>query len=151
MPGTTSDRSSTHSPASVVSTPAWAPPRAPLPPHRLAKLANALGVPTPLPAGHAYTVSLTSPPWPNTSTSPAFSDHFRRSPTPSAASAQTFTSTPSSSKYLIHVIPPPHLPHDYDGADEADILPPPAGASGYHTQFRRGVLVPVYSTLSSQL
>ena len=151
MPGTTSDRSSTHSPASVVSTPAWAPPRAPLPPHRLAKLANALGVPTPLPAAHAYTVSLTSPPWPSSSTSPAFSDHFRRSPTPSAASVQTFTSTPSSSKYLLHVIPPPHLPHDYDGADELDFLPPPSGASGYHTQFRRGVLVPVYPTLSSQL
>lgn len=150
MPGTTSDRSSTHSPASAVSTPAWAPPRAPLPPHRLAKLANALGVPTPLPAGHAYTVSLTSPPWPSSSTSPAFSDHFRRSPTPSAASVQTFTSTPSSSKYLLHVIPPPHLPHDSDGADDPDLLPPP-GASGYHTQFRRGVLVPVYSTLSSQL
>lgn len=107
---------------------------------------------TPLPAGHAYTISLTSPPCPPSSaTSPAFSDHFRRSPTPSATSVQTFTSTPSSSKYFIHVIPPPHLPHDYDGADDLDLLPPPSGASGYHTQFHRGVLVPVYSTLSSQL
>ncbi|KZT73212.1 hypothetical protein DAEQUDRAFT_762151 [Daedalea quercina L-15889] len=151
MPGTTSDRSSTHSPASVVSTPSWAPPRAPLPPHRLAKLANALGVPTPLPAGHSYTVSLASPPWPGSSSSPSFSDHFRRSPTPSAASAQTYTSTASSTKYLLHVIPPSHLPHDSDVADDCDLLSPPSGASGYHTQFRRGVLVPVYSTLSSQL
>ncbi|TFY54982.1 hypothetical protein EVJ58_g8533, partial [Rhodofomes roseus] len=151
MPGTTSDRSSTHSPASVVSTPAWAPPRAPLPPHRLAKLANALGVPTPLPAGHAYTVSLSTPPWPSSSTSPSFSDHFRRSPTPSAASVQTYTSSASSTKYLLHVIPPTHLPHESDAVDDSDLLPPPSGASGYHTQFRRGVLVPVYSTLASQL
>ncbi|KAH9929750.1 uncharacterized protein B0H18DRAFT_1117299 [Fomitopsis serialis] len=152
MPGTTSDRSSTHSPASVASAPAWAPPRSPLPPHRLAKLANALGVPTPLPAGHAYTLSLSSPPWPSSSsTSPAASDHFRRSPTPSAASVQTYTSSASSTKYLLHVIPPPHLPHDIDAVDDSDLLPPPAGASGYHTQFGRGVLVPVYSTLSSQL
>lgn len=52
----------------------------------------------------------------------------------------------STSRYLLHVIPPRHLPHDTD-----DLAPVPATASGYHTQFRRGVLVPVYSTLQSQL
>ncbi|PCH34077.1 hypothetical protein WOLCODRAFT_135489 [Wolfiporia cocos MD-104 SS10] len=151
MPGTTpSAHSSSHSPTSAVSTPAWAPPRSPLPPHRLAKLANALGVSTPLPAVHSYGSSLSiSPPLPNV-TSPSFTDYFRRSPTPSAASVQTYTSTPSSTKFLLHVVPPNHLPHDTDALEDPDLLPPP-GASGYHTQFRRGVLVPVYSTLSSQL
>ncbi|OCH84936.1 hypothetical protein OBBRIDRAFT_798663 [Obba rivulosa] len=54
---TASDRSSRVSHSSAVSTPAWPPPRAPLMPHRLAKFANALGVPTPLPAIHAYAPS----------------------------------------------------------------------------------------------
>ncbi|KAI0964359.1 hypothetical protein AcW1_001198 [Taiwanofungus camphoratus] len=152
MPGTTtSDRLSHHSPASesAVSVPTWAPPRAPLPPHRLAKLANALGVSTPLPAVHPYFSSLsTSPPVPNSSASSTFPDHFRRSPTPSAASIQTFTSSSSSTKFLLHVIPPSHLPHDSDVNDELAPLP---AASGYHTQFQRGVLVPVYPTLSTQL
>lgn len=30
-------------------------------------------------------------------------------------------------------------------------MPPPSTASGYHTQFRRGILVPVYSSFQSQL
>lgn len=41
-----------------------------------------------------------------------------------------------------------HLPHD---ADDLEGTPVPPTASGYHTQFRRGVLVPLYSTLQSQL
>ncbi|KAH9949398.1 hypothetical protein B0H21DRAFT_820195 [Amylocystis lapponica] len=53
-------------------------------------------------------------------------------------------------EYLLHVIPPHHLPHDSDVLSDAALAPPPS-ASGYHTQFRRGVLVPVYPTLSSQL
>lgn len=153
MPGTSaSDRSSHHdSPSSAASAPSWAPPRAPLPPHRLAKLANALGVPTPLTTAHFYSSSLTVSSPPLSSSSPSLSDHFRRSPTPSAASAQTYTTTASSSKYLLHVLPPEHLPHESQHYDDPELLPPPPGASGYHTQFRRGVLVPVYPTLSSQL
>ncbi|OBZ79173.1 hypothetical protein A0H81_01286 [Grifola frondosa] len=144
---TTSDRSSHVSPTSVV-THSWAPPRAPLPPHRLAKLANALGVSTPVPATQPPSPSIPLSPSvtvPNTSASSTFSDHFRRSPTPSATSTQTYT--PSlTSKFLLHVIPPTHLPHD---SDSLDYLPPTA--SGYHSQFERGVLVPVYSTLPAQL
>ncbi|KAJ7103080.1 hypothetical protein B0H15DRAFT_192261 [Mycena belliarum] len=118
---------------------AWAPPKNPLPPHRLARLANALGVSTPMPAIHT----------PSPMMSPSYNgtDQFRRSPTPSSAS--TFGFAASSSKYLLHVIPPVHLPHD-DGFD-SELTPPPSSASGYHTQFRRGTLVPVHPTLQSQL
>lgn len=73
---------------------------------------------------------------------------MRRSPTPSATSAQTFT--PSTSRYLLHVLPPSHLPHDPIRLSNPDTLHPPH-ASGYHPQFRRGVLVPVYPTLPTQL
>ncbi|KAJ7805202.1 hypothetical protein B0H14DRAFT_2881325 [Mycena olivaceomarginata] len=79
--------------------------------------------------------------------SPAL-DQYRRSPTPSSASAFGFS--PATSKYLLHVIPPIHLPHDSDSFD-SDLTPPPSTASGYHTQFRRGTLVPVHSTFQSQL
>ncbi|TFK95002.1 hypothetical protein K466DRAFT_447339, partial [Polyporus arcularius HHB13444] len=48
-------------------------------------------------------------------------------------------------------LPPPHLPHESDYTHENELLPPPPTASGYHTHFRRGVLVPVYPTLQSQL
>ncbi|KAL6304899.1 hypothetical protein BKA93DRAFT_825498 [Sparassis latifolia] len=149
MPGTTiSERSSRPSP---MSSPSWPPPRNPLPPHRLAKLANALGVSTPLPAVHTYAPSPSiSPPFPHSSASSSFPDHFRSSPTPSAASAQTFTSH-SSTKFLLHVVPPLHLPHDSDASDDLELSPPPPTASGYHAQFKRGVLVPVCPTLSSQL
>ncbi|OCH84038.1 hypothetical protein OBBRIDRAFT_840009 [Obba rivulosa] len=150
---TTSDRSSRVSRSSAVSTPAWPPPRAPLAPHRLAKLANALGVSTPLPAIHTYAPPLsTSPPLPNSSASSSFPDHFRRSPTPSVASAQTysFSAAPSSTRYLLHVVPPAHLPHESDSED-SDLTSAPLTASGYHPQFRRGVLVPVCSSLPTQL
>ncbi|KAJ7269261.1 hypothetical protein B0H12DRAFT_1094907 [Mycena haematopus] len=120
----------------------WAPPKHPLPPHRLARLANALGVSTPMPAIHTPPPML-SPSY-NGST-PAL-DQYRRSPTPSTAS--TFGFSPVTSKYLLHVIPPIHLPHD---SFDSELTPPPSTASGYHTQFRRGTLVPVHSTFQSQL
>ncbi|KAJ2982066.1 hypothetical protein NUW54_g10795 [Trametes sanguinea] len=140
-------------PASPVSTPSWAPPRAPLPPHRLAKLANALGVATPVPAIHAISSPASSyapsPILPNTAASSAFD--FRRSPTPSVGSAHTYTPVTQTSKYLLHVIPPAHLPHESDNVYDNELLPPPPSASGYHAQFRRGILVPVYPTLQTQL
>ncbi|KAJ6601362.1 hypothetical protein DFH09DRAFT_1490610 [Mycena vulgaris] len=119
---------------------AWGPPKHPLPPHRLARLANALGVSTPMPAIHTPS-PLLSPSYNGSSTN---LDQYRRSPTPSTSGF-----SPSSSKYLLHVIPPLHLPHD-DSFD-SDLTPPPSTASGYHTQFRRGTLVPVHPTLQSQL
>nr|GAT44118.1 predicted protein [Mycena chlorophos] len=117
----------------------WAPPKNPLPPHRLARLANALGVSTPMPAIHVPSSSY------NGSNPPG--DQFRRSPTPSTATSFAFA---SSSKYLLHVIPPINLPHDADAFD-SDMTPPPSTASGYHSHFRRGTLVPFHSTLQSQL
>ncbi|KAJ7144861.1 hypothetical protein C8R43DRAFT_1013355 [Mycena crocata] len=122
----------------------WAPPKNPLPPHRLARLANALGVSTPMPAIHTPS-PLLSPSYNGTSSA---ADIFRRSPTPSSASSFGFSQ--STSKYLLHVIPPIHLPHDTDSFD-SELTPPPSTASGYHTQFRRGTLVPVHPTLQSQL
>ncbi|KAJ7070591.1 hypothetical protein C8F01DRAFT_1106976 [Mycena amicta] len=118
----------------------WAPPKNPLPPHRLARLANALGVSTPMPAIHT----------PPQIMSPSYNgalDQYRRSPTPSTATSFAFA---SSSKYLLHVIPPLNIPHDEDAFD-SDLTPPPSTASGYHTHFRRGTLVPFHSTLQSQL
>lgn len=131
--------------ASPTLAPAWAPPKSPLPPHRLAKLANALGVSTPIPAVHNNApfmsrTLLDTPPL----------DPVRRSPTPSISTAASIAAySPSVSKYLLHVIPPLHLPHESD--EDLYVTPPPANASGYHTQFRRGTLVPVYSTLQAQL
>ncbi|KAF8140668.1 hypothetical protein EV363DRAFT_1393564 [Boletus edulis] len=128
--------------------PTWAPPRSPLPPYRLAKLANALGVSTPLPAMTSSTSSLSShlgnPP------SPSNTDLPWRSVTPSTATALNVVS-PVHSTYLLHVIPPVHLPHDTDSSDSSDLAPPPSTASGYHTQFRRGTLVALQSTLHAQL
>ncbi|KAF7307403.1 hypothetical protein MIND_00534500 [Mycena indigotica] len=121
----------------------WAPPKNPLPPHRLARLANALGVSTPLPAIHAPPPIL-SPSYNGSNTT---LDQYRRSPTPSTATSFAFA---SSSKYLLHVIPPVNLPHDSDAFD-SDLTPPPSTASGYHTHFRRGTLVPFHPTLQSQL
>ncbi|KAK7026179.1 hypothetical protein R3P38DRAFT_1024447 [Favolaschia claudopus] len=121
----------------------WAPAKNPLPPHRLAKLANALGVSMPLPAIHTPSSSSS-----NLLGQPSSLDPYRRSPTPSSAS--TFSGPAATSKYLLHVIPPLHLPHD-SAAFDSDMTPPPSTASGYHTQFRRGTLVPVHPTLQSQL
>ncbi|KAF8899213.1 hypothetical protein BD779DRAFT_1487580 [Infundibulicybe gibba] len=128
------------SPTTATLSPTWGPPKAPLPPHRLAKLANALAV-------HS----------PNTFVSSSYQgstgsmDQFRRSPTPSMASNTMNSYVPTTSKYLLHVIPPLDLPHDSDSFDNSELTPPPPSASGYHTQFRRGTLVPVHSTLQSQL
>ncbi|KAI0690737.1 hypothetical protein BC835DRAFT_1307755 [Cytidiella melzeri] len=149
MPKTnrTNTSSSSHlSPGSP--QPAWAPPRSPLPPHRLAKLANVLGVPTPIPATHAHAFSVSPPPVgsPSPSPSPLPHEMFRRSPTPSSASSQAVHAL--TSRYMLHVIPPTSLPHD---SDDCDLTPLPPTASGYHSQFHRGVLVPLYSTLQSQL
>ncbi|EIN14411.1 hypothetical protein PUNSTDRAFT_140710 [Punctularia strigosozonata HHB-11173 SS5] len=130
--------------------PQWAPPRSPLPPHRLAKLANALGISTPLPYHHspfsASSPNLASPFLPGSS--PSGSD-FHRSPTPSALSSTPWSASTvvgPTSKYLLHVIPPPDLPHATD-----DLTPPPPTASGYHPQFRRGVVVPLHQSLQLQL
>jgi hypothetical protein len=135
MSNTPPDRSSAH-------WRHWPPPRSPLPPHRLAKLANALGVSTPLPAIHNSSSN------PSFSSSPSFSSI--RSQTPSAASMHSLSSMPVISKFLLHVIPPAHLPHATD-SDELDLTPLPASASGYHSQYRRGTLVPLHSTLQNQL
>jgi len=145
--GNGTPRSPQSSVASNTLSPTWRPPKSPLPPHRLAKLANALGVSTPIPAGQS----------PTTYTSRSFSDlasptEFRRSPTPSsgAASSMGFNSyQPTTSKFLLHVVPPKHLPHDSDYSDESSL--PTPNAPGYHTQFRRGTLVPVHSTFQAQL
>ena len=133
-------------------SPTWRPPKSPLPPHRLAKLANALGVSTPVPA-NAFSLSRSF------SDSSGPMDHFRRSPTPFRRSPTPSTATssvgfysPSTSKFMLHVIPPLHLPHDSDALDDdSDMTPPPASASGYHTQFRRGTLVPLHSNFQAQL
>ncbi|EFI28701.1 hypothetical protein CC1G_13727 [Coprinopsis cinerea okayama7 len=130
-------------------SPTWGPPKSPLAPERLAKLANALGVSTPIPP----TSKPSGPPF----LSRSFSDFsgppesLRRSPTPSVTSSAGFNvQPPPTSRYLLHVIPPMHLPHDPDTYDSV-LTPPPPTASGYHTQFRRGTLVPVHSTLQAQL
>ncbi len=141
-------------PEPTIFPPTWAPPRAPLPPHRLAKLANALGVSTPVPVIHGLVSPAStyapSPIAPPSAVSPSFD--FRRSPTPSiGSSAHTYTPASQSSKYLLHVIPPTHLPHESDYTHEDELLHPPPTASGYHTHFRRGILIPVYPTLQSQL
>ena len=128
-------------------SPAWCPPKSPLPPYRLAKLANALGVSTPIPANHNSSFLSRS-----FSESASSNDHFRRSPTPSSApSALGFQSYQPTSKFLLHVIPPQHLPHDSDDSDAVHTTPPPPNSPGYHIHFRRGTLVPVYPTLQAQL
>ncbi|KDR85644.1 hypothetical protein GALMADRAFT_234637 [Galerina marginata CBS 339.88] len=135
------------SPTTATLSPTWRPPKSPLPPHRLAKLANALGVSTPIPASRSPTSYLSR----SFSESASPIDQLRRSPTPSTVgSSMGFNSySPPTSKFLLHVIPPMHLPHDTDSPDDSN--PPPPNAPGYHTQFRRGTLVPVHSTLQAQL
>ncbi|KAH7930479.1 hypothetical protein BV22DRAFT_1055080 [Leucogyrophana mollusca] len=153
---TPSERNSHASASSPSPIPAWGPPRTPLPPHRLAKLANALGVSTPLPATSSFGSFLSpSATYPASATSAHPPDHPWRSPTPSAASTHHLgsyaSSSQSQSKFLLHVIPPIHLPHDSDTSDSSELTPPPSNASGYHTQFRRGTLVAVQPSLQAQL
>ena len=128
-------------------SPAWSRPKSPLPPHRLAKLANALGVSTPIPANHNSSSFLSR----SFSESAGSNDHFRRSPTPSVTSAMGFHSPQPTSKFLLHVIPPHHLPHDSNNSDAIHTNSSPPNAPGYHLHFRRGTLVPVYPTLQAQL
>ncbi|KAH9044615.1 hypothetical protein EDB85DRAFT_1854326 [Lactarius pseudohatsudake] len=131
-------------------SPSWPRPRTPLHPHRLAKLANALGISTPVPLSQT-----TGDPTPSSNPLSKPSSEPRRSPTPSVASATQTTShsLPSTfrSKFLLHVVPPSHIPHDSDSSDGFDLTPPPPTASGYHIQFKRGTLVPLFPTLQSQL
>ncbi|KAH9065866.1 hypothetical protein EDB87DRAFT_1555263 [Lactarius vividus] len=131
-------------------SPSWPRPRTPLHPHRLAKLANALGISAPVPLSQT-----TGDPTPSSNPQSKPSSEPRRSPTPSVASATQSTShsLPSAfrSKFLLHVVPPSHIPHESDSSDGFDLTPPPPTASGYHTQFKRGTLVPLLPTLQSQL
>ena len=124
--------------------PAWPRPRTPIPPHRLAKLANALGISTPVPLSQPQN----DPAQPST-------PEPRRSPAPSIASTLPLPShspTPLlQSKFLLHVVPPLHIPHESDPSESFHLTPPPPAASGYHTQFERGTLVPLLPTLQSQL
>ncbi|KAI5898738.1 uncharacterized protein SCHCODRAFT_02172609 [Schizophyllum commune H4-8] len=122
----------------------WPAPRSPLPPHRLAKLANALGVSTPLPAFElsGFPSPSLAPPSPIIPPSPSVARPSTPTPNP-----------PVVSRFFVHVLPPRYLPHHSDPrAQPADYLaPPPTNASGYHVKFRRGVLVGVQPTLPSQL
>jgi hypothetical protein len=141
-------RSSHRPPNPTCLSPTWCPPKSPLPPYRLAKLANALGVLTPIPANHNSSSFLSR----SFSESAGSNDPFRRSPTPSsAASAMGFHPYQPTSKFLLHVIPPHHLPHDSNDSDFDHTSLPPPNAPGYHVHFRRGILVPVYPTLQAQL
>jgi hypothetical protein len=117
--------------------PSWPRPRTPIPPHRLAKLANALGISAPVPLSQPQN----DPAQPST-------PEPRRSPAPSIAS--THSPVPLS-KFLLHVVPPLHIPHESDSSETFHLTPPPPAASGYHTQFERGTLVPLLPTLQSQL
>ncbi|KAH9968678.1 hypothetical protein BC827DRAFT_1263183 [Russula dissimulans] len=130
------------------STLPWPRPRSPLPPYRLAKLANALGISAPIPPSDDSILSAASP-------SKPLSPDPRRSPAPSVASTPQLVShspVPSfQSKFLLHVVPPLHIPHESDSFESLQLTPPPSSASGYHTQFKRGTLVPLLPTLQSQL
>lgn len=128
----------------------WPRPRSPIPPHRLAKLANALGISAPVP--HSQASNDLAP------SSPLFkplTPEPRRSPAPSVASTpQLISHSPVpllQSRFLLHVIPPLHIPHESDSSQTFHLTPPPSTASGYHTQFERGTLVPLLPTLQSQL
>ena len=120
----------------------WPRPRTPLHPHRLAKLANALGISTPVPLSQTN-----GDPTPSSHPLSKPSSEPRLSPTPSVVSITSH----HRSKFLLHVVPPSHIPHDSDSSDSFDLTPPPPAASGYHTQFKRGTLVPLFPTLQSQL
>lgn len=130
----------------------WAPPRAPLPPHRLAKIANALGVSMPSPAGPNSSSPYLSASFPGASPTISHADLPWRVTTPSTASTYNVGSFASSSqsKFLLHVIPPLHLLHDFDASGPSEPAPPP-NAPGYHTQFRRGTLVSLQPSLHAQL
>ncbi|THH14232.1 hypothetical protein EW146_g6072, partial [Bondarzewia mesenterica] len=151
--GTPSPESALASPTTAPTSSPWPRPRTPLPPHRLAKLANALGISTPIPLSHSSSDSAATSSSVPTSSVSSYAESWR-SPTPSVSSTSHLTSQTahaSSSKFLLHVVPPTHLPHDSNSAESLELTPPPLTASGYHTQFRRGTLVPLFPTLQSQL
>ena len=116
-------------PASIARKPLQRPPRSPLSPHKLAKIANALGVSTPLPASSPNASSASRS---QLSVNTSDERSLSRSTTPGSASRPP-------SRYLVHVVPPSHFPHEneYD-PDE-------------YAAFRRGTLVPLHSTLQAQL
>ena len=133
------------------SAPSWPRPRTPIPPHRLAKLANALGISAPVPLSQPQI----DPAQPSTPLSTSLTPEARRSPAPSIASTPPLASHSPvpllHSKFLLHVVPPSHIPHEFDSSETFLLTPPPSSASGYHTQFGRGTLVPLLPTLQSQL
>ena len=53
-----------------------------------------------------------------------------------------------TSRFLLHIIPPKDLAQ---AADESQFTPLPASASGYHSQYERGTLVPLHHSLQGQL
>ena len=103
-------------------------PRSPLPPEKLAKLANALGISAPLPKSTP----------PASATKRSFSIDGRATPE-SRAGTPTTVGRPTTSRYLIHVIPPKHFPFENRKDPEA------------FATFRRGTLVPLHATLQAQL
>jgi hypothetical protein len=119
----------------------WPRPRSPIPPHRLAKLVNAFGISAPVPRSP-------SDPAPPPS---QFSPEARRSPAPSLASTSNSPAPLYQSRFLLHVVPPSHIPHESSASETFELTPPPSSASGYHTQFQRGTLVPLLPTLQGQL
>ncbi|KAG9120256.1 hypothetical protein FRC07_004325, partial [Ceratobasidium sp. 392] len=148
-------------------------PRNPLDPHRLALISNALGVSMPLPArsvtetkaqnraladrgrqaslddarlvqNHARHASLAS-------SFNSANNHLRSSPSLSVATRRqqiptspAFSTPSQPTRFLLHVYPPPHMPSIHPFASRS---PPP----GYHSQFRRGTLIPLHASLSGQL
>ncbi|KAH9997781.1 hypothetical protein BJV74DRAFT_826445 [Russula compacta] len=127
--------------------PSWPRPRTPIPPHRLAKLVNALGISAPVP----FKPAANDPALSATSLSIPLTPEARRSPAPSVPSTPHSPAPLFQSKFLLHVIPPLHIPHEPSSPDGSQLTPSPASASGYHTQFERGTLVPLLPTLQSQL
>jgi hypothetical protein len=126
--------------------PSWPRPRSPIPPHRLAKLVNALGISAPVPPR-----SPSDPLPPPSPLSASLSPEARRSPVPSLASTSNSPAPSFQSKFLLHVVPPSHIPHESSASETFQLTPPPSSASGYHTQFQRGTLVPLLPTLQGQL
>ncbi|KAI9511712.1 hypothetical protein F5148DRAFT_1168271 [Russula earlei] len=124
--------------------PPWPRPRSPIPPHRLAKLANALGISAPVPLSQGSNDSILSP--------KPLTPEARRSPAPSTSQLASHSPVPFfHSRFLLHIVPPPDIPHDFNSSESFQLTPPPPSASGYHPQFERGTLVPLFPTLQTQL
>ncbi|KZS91643.1 hypothetical protein SISNIDRAFT_487308 [Sistotremastrum niveocremeum HHB9708] len=160
--------SPTPSPSASTSSatpPRYPPPRAPLPPQKLAKIANAFGFSSPIPPSPSSS-SLGTPN--GIGHGHLSSSLFSRSPSSLSTSHHLHGygyGSSSPSKFLLHVIPPSHLPHDDEELDSLDDLGGMGGGrpltptssnanggpSGYHTQFQRGTLVPLHSSLQGQL